>query len=174
VAIPQIAQADLGESVTARRVMKTSATIQSIDQSHRNIELVDADGDIIKLQVPESIKSFDRLNKGDKIDVTYRQALAVRLQQPGEGGGGGIQEKLTEERSGGNVMLGRQVMASAEIVGVDTARHVLRLKGPDGKVHKIHVEDTELQQKMSKLKTGEHLKVTYNEAVATMIVPAPK
>jgi hypothetical protein len=170
-----VAQADVAQGagrVTAQRVLRSTATVQNVDTSARSVELLDKDGDTVTVQVPDSVKGLDKLNKGDQIDVTYKQALAIKLQAPGEAPI--ASESTTAQQEGGQVNVARKVVGSAEIVRVNADKGRLRLKGPDGKIHKITVDDPAMRKKLSQLKVGQHISITYTEAVATSLVPTAK
>src|SRR5262245_24216115 len=50
-----------------------TVTITAIDKSNRSLSVKNADGDMRSIQVPADVKAFDRLKKGDKIDVDYTE-----------------------------------------------------------------------------------------------------
>src|SRR5262245_40624202 len=61
-----------------------SATIETIDQGKRAMNIRTADGKFVAVSVPGNVQNFDQLKVGDKISATYNNAVIVRLKPPGE------------------------------------------------------------------------------------------
>jgi hypothetical protein len=59
-----------------------SATIKSINKFKRSISLIMPDGKVVTTKVDKSIKSFDRLKKGDSIHVRLTEAVAISVEKP--------------------------------------------------------------------------------------------
>ena len=74
----------------------------------------------------------------------------------------------------GTGAMGKQMTISGEITNVDTANNTITLKGPNGQVETIEVQDPENQAKLPSLKPGQVMQFTYTEAMAVSITPSGK
>jgi hypothetical protein len=59
-----------------------SARVQSIDRSKRSVTLGLHDGRVMTTKVDKSVEIYDRLKKGDLVNVRYTEAFAVSVNQP--------------------------------------------------------------------------------------------
>jgi Cu/Ag efflux protein CusF len=158
-----------GKSATTHE----SGTVTAIDKSTRTVTVKTDAGDTRSFQVPTDVKSFDKLKKGDKIDVDYTEAIAVSMLPKGTKLSSSEQAAMTKTGRGTGVA-GRQMTISGEITKVDTANNTITLKGPKGQVETIDVQDPENQAKLSSLKPGQVMQFTYTEAMAVSITPSGK
>jgi hypothetical protein len=157
----------------AKSMSKTvhdSVTITGIDKSARMLTVKNDAGDTRQIQVPTDVKAFDKLKKGDKIDVDYMESIALSMLPPGTKPSASEKEAMarTSKESG---IAGKQVSISAEILEVDAAGNKVVLKGPKGNARVIHVQDPDMQAKLPNLKPGQVVQITYTEAVAVAIQP---
>ena len=166
------AHADQGSMAGASRskTMHETVTVTSIDKSARSLTVKNEAGEPRTIQVPADVKSFDKLKKGDKIDIDYTESLAISMLPPGAKPS--ASEKSAMERTGeGKGMVGKQTTVSAEVLEVDTANNKITFKGPKGNARVVTVEDPEMQAKLPSLKPGQVVQFTYTEAVALAIQP---
>lgn len=54
-----------------------TATVENINKEKREVTLLKPDGDTTEVKVPEDVKKFDTLKKGDQVVVTATQSLAI-------------------------------------------------------------------------------------------------
>ena len=153
-------------------IIATTGTVQSVDKEKRTLVLKDEAGDEIRIQVAEDVAGFDRLKKGDRIDVTYSESVAVALLPPGSAQPTGEERRRIEGQRAGGGVFGREVVVTAEIIGVDNRNKAIEVKLPNGQTHTVSVRDPELQRQLKDLKPGHMLVVDYTEAMATSIAPA--
>ena len=64
----------------------------------------------------------------------------------------------------------RQVSTVAEVVAVDPKKSTISLKGPQGNVRTLNVQNPE---QFKVVKKGDQVEVTYTEALALSVEPAP-
>jgi Cu/Ag efflux protein CusF len=65
----------------------------------------------------------------------------------------------------------RQVTAIADVIGVDPKKSTITLKGPRGNVVTLNVQNPD---QFKVVKKGDQVEVTYTEALALSVEPAPK
>ena len=150
------------------------ATITAIDRPTRMVTLRTDDGEDISVVASDDIKNLDQLKVGDHLVVTYRTALAARMQPSN-----GVQSQVTEtiknapagSRPGTQVE--RETTLPVRIVAVDTASMEVTFVGPSGQTRKVLVLDPEMQAFARTLKPGDQVQITYTEALALSAQPAP-
>jgi hypothetical protein len=157
--------------------MKTAtATVEGIDKEKRMLTLKTEDGKTTSVNVPEDVEAFERIKKGDKIRVSYQESMALAVHRPGEAKPEEQIKETTERVQGsrpGRYMERKQTM-SAEIVSIDSKKNLVKVKGPQGKVHEIAVKDPAMRERIKELKPGEVVEVTYTEAMAISLEPTGK
>jgi hypothetical protein len=166
------ALADTGDQPSASRskTMSETVTVTAIDKSARMLTVKNESGDMRSIQVPAEIKTFDKVKKGDKIDIDYTESIALSMLPPGTKLS--ATEKEAMARSGkGSGMSGKQVSISAEVLEVDAANNKVIFKGPKGNARVVNVTDPEMQAKLPSLKPGQVVQFTYTEAVAVSLQP---
>jgi Cu/Ag efflux protein CusF len=152
----------------------TTGTITSIDKSSRMVGLKTDDGENVSVEVPSDVKAFDKLKKGDKVDIDYYQSLAVSMLPPGTKPSASERTMRSRNAAAQSGMQGREVQVSAEVVSVDPAANKVTFKGPRGQMKTIQVQDPAMQAKLPSLKPGQVVQFTYTEATAAAIRPASK
>ena len=155
------------------QTVKVTATITAIDKATRDITLKGPQGNEVTVTAGPEVKKFDSLKVGDQVDVQYVEALTLELKR-----GGGMAVARTEQKGavstkagqapGGAV--GRQVTIVADVVGLDPAKQVVTLKGPQRTVD-LKVADPEQFKRIAK---GDQVEATFTQALAVAVEPAAK
>jgi hypothetical protein len=150
-----------------------TATVQSVDRANRTVTLKDEKGKNMTVDVPSEVQSFDKLKKGDKVRMTYRESIAVAVHRPGEAKPSSDTQESRGRTTGANPTgnVERTHTVSAEVVSVDTARNKLTVKGADGKTREIGVQDPKMRDELKGLTPGEVVEVKYTEAMAITLEP---
>jgi TusA-related sulfurtransferase len=65
-----------GEATTTTQV---TANIEKINKSKREVTLLQPDGSKTTVVVPQDVKNFDNLKKGDQVVVTATESLALEV-----------------------------------------------------------------------------------------------
>lgn len=171
--------AESGADPAGTPVAKTSATehqsgtVTGIDKSTRTVTLKTDAGDTRSFQVSPDVEGFDKLKKGDKVDVDYTESIAIAMLPKGSKLSANEQAAAMKTGEGAGAA-GRQVTVSAKVVSVDTANNTVTLKGPKGNVETIEVQDPDNQAKLPGLKPGQVMQFTYTEAMAVSVRPKGK
>ncbi len=155
--------------------MSGVATVEKVDAKHRQLTLKDDQGNLHKVDVPESVTNFDAIKKGDKISIDYFASVTLGLKKGGESGkpsSDRMVEHVAGPLPGG--LVARQMSVTAEVVKVDSAGNMVTIKGPNGELDTIRVSEPEMQADLAKLKKGDKIQATYTEAVALSITPQNK
>jgi hypothetical protein len=67
------------EPVSKANVLRMNATIQAIDPATRSITLRDDKGNEDSFKVGDSVKRFDELKVGQRVNITYYESLVFHV-----------------------------------------------------------------------------------------------
>jgi hypothetical protein len=159
--------------VTVADAISATASVEAVDKAKRLITLKGPQGNTFVVQAGPEVKNFDKIKAGDLVVVKYVEALTLELKK----GGGQIRERIERENMASAkpgdppaAVAGRTVTVIADVIGVDTAKQTVKLKGPKRTVD-LKVRDPE-QFKL--IKVGDQVEATFTEAVAIAVEAAPK
>lgn len=161
-----------GKAVIADTV-KVTAQVTAIDKATRKVEMKGPEGRTFSVVAGEEVRNFDQIKVGDMVVLQYIEALTLELRKSGAAKApteqtAAVRAKPGEKPAGA---VGRQVTATAEVVKVDQKNSIISLKGPEGKVVDLKVRN---QDHFKVVKKGDKVDVTYTEALAIAVEPAPK
>jgi len=149
---------------------RTTATVEAVDKSARTVTLKTADGRLVTLNVPPEARNFDQIKVGDKVGAQYLDAVAVFVRKsdaPPQAG-----EKTTVsvapkgEKPAGIVV--KTVEITAKVESVNPAARTIALRGPEGNVKVMKVDDS---VRLQGVKKGDEVVVRHTEAVALTLNP---
>jgi hypothetical protein len=134
-----------------------AGTIETIDQSRRAMNIKTADGKLVAVNVPESVKRFPELKVGDKIKTTYNNNVLVRLKPPGEPAVDTADTAYSKGQTSGTAAMVRRMTAS--IVAIDKSASSVTFEGPNGwKYSRRVVDPTAFDQ----IKVGDRVDIIWN------------
>ena len=133
------------------------------------------DGETSIVAGPE-VKNFAEIKVGDRFDVVYELAIAIELvkvKNPGV-----TSEQVTTSTATApqgdkpGMITTNTVTATANVEAIDTAKNIVSLKGPQGNIFKVKVQNPDL---MKDIAVNDQVKVVYTEAIAAVVsAPAKK
>src|SRR5512143_2006467 len=155
------------------QTVKITATITAIDAKTRDVTLKGPQGNELVVTAGPEVKNFANMKVGDHVDVQYVEALTLELKK-----GGGMVVARTEQKGAVGAKpgekpagaVGRQLTIVADVVGLDPAKQVVTLKGPQRTVD-LKVADPEQFKRIAK---GDQVEATFTQAVAIAVEPAKK
>lgn len=157
-------------SMQREELQEVSATVVSVDQATRMLELKGDDGSTAAFQVGPEVKNFPQIRAGDKVVVSYYRGIAAELQPKGTP----LSKKVDTidlatsaapgTKPGAGV--GTATTATVVIEKVDTKANTVSFMRPDGVSRTLPVKSPEGQEFIRKLKKGDQVEVLYAEAVA--------
>jgi hypothetical protein len=151
-----------------------SAQVMAIDKATRTLTLKGPKGDSVDLVAGDEVKNFDQIKLGDFVVARYAQALTLELKKTRVAAGDVVvREEAAKAKAGERpaVAGGRQITALADVTAVDPQKSTITLKGPRGNVVTLNVQNPE---QFKVVKAGDQVEVTYTEALALSVEPAPK
>ena len=159
--------------VSVAEAISATASVEAVDKAKRLITLRGPKGNIFVVQAGPEVKNFDQIKAGDVVVVKYVEALTLELKK----GGGQIRERIERENVASAkpgdapaAVAGRTVTVIADVIGVDTAKQTMTLKGPKRTVD-LKVRDP---NQLKLIKVGDQVEATFTEAIAIAVEPAPK
>ena len=149
---------------TTGEVITASGTVEKIDKATRQVTLKGDDGGQVTVEVSKEAKRFDELKVGDKVTITYADAVSVRLKKPDEKSVNTLEtEKVAgdRERPGGYAVVKRTMTATIE--ALDPSVPSVTFAGPGGWKYSRRILDPEIleQVKAGKIKVGDRVDFTW-------------
>ena len=153
---------------------KISAQVVGIDKTTRTITLKGPKGRILDVVAGDEVKNFDQIKLGDFVVARYMESLSLELTKAKSGPGGVVVKEEAARAQPGErpgVAGAREVTALAEVTAVNPKKSTITLKGPRGNSVTLDVHNPD---QFKVVKKGDHVQVTYTEALALSVEPAPK
>jgi hypothetical protein len=163
------AQADSHARVVMARATATGQ-VTAVDLATRTITLRDPAGVEHAYPVDPEVPGLDAVKPGDTIRVDYHVSVAVALRK----GGDGIRKQVEDEASmrpspdAPGITAGRRTTIVTNVISVDTAKHTVRLQGPQGRVDDFEVQDP---RALADVKPGDQVVAVVYEELAFGLVP---
>lgn len=147
----------------------------NIDAATRTVTLKNQDGESTIVAGPE-VKNFAEIKVGDRFDVVYELAIAVELVKVKNPGVTGEQVTTTTatapQGDKPGVITTNTITATANVEAIDATKNIVSLKGPQGNIFKVKVQNPDL---MKDIAVNDQVKVVYTEAIAAVVsAPAAK
>jgi hypothetical protein len=151
-------------------VTTMSATIEAIDPAARQITVRKQDGTHEVFHVPETVKRFDTLKVGDRINAKHYENIVLRVQAPGEKGvDRTVRDIATPATQGTGGTLAHQRTITATISAIDMNAPSISFTGPNGFKYTSKVRD---KAALGKVKVGDKVDITWTEATLLSVETA--
>ena len=165
VALPLAALAQ--KPVAKSEAVEVTATVESIDHTHRLITLKNSEGEV-ELGVGPEIKRFDELKVGDTVTFRYVESLVLQIQKPGQApkpaSGDPTVTRGTGPRPSGTIA--QQQTATVTIKAIDPKVPAVTVVGANGHTFSHKVKDGKL---LEGYKAGDKVEITYTEALMVSV-----
>lgn len=146
-----------------------------VDAATRTVTLKNQDGETSIVAGPE-VKNFAEIKVGDRFDVVYEMAVAIELVKVKNPGA--PSEQVTTSTATApqgdkpGIITTNTITATANVEAIDVTKNVVSLRGPQGNVFKVKVQNPDL---MKDIAVNEQVRVVYTEAIAAVVsAPAAK
>lgn len=156
-------------------LIQKTATVESIDQASRLVTIRTEDGYATTIKISDAVKNLPQVKAGDKVTVSYYEALAAEVKKPGEGVEGVQADVSTVQAPPGSMpAAGAGVLMRTTVVidSVDTQFNTVTFKRSDGLLRTVAVQTPQGQKFIKGLKKGDNVEVAYTEALAVEVKPA--
>ena len=157
-------------ALLAEEFVEGEATVLAVNHAARTVTLSNDRGAATTVKVPADV-DLNRLKVGDTVVIGILQSLSARVLAPGSATvSTTVATGSTPPGQPSGRAWGQQVNVVAEVTAIDMAAHTVTLRGVDG-TKTIMVKNPEMQQRMTNMKVGDLVELTYSEAVAARVVP---
>jgi Cu/Ag efflux protein CusF len=175
-ALPAVSAEKAPEKATVSETVKMTATVKAVDYEKRLITLQGAEGKAMTVEASPEVKRLKEIKAGDMVVINYTQAIAAELKKSGAGSGVSVKEDVKAAKSSEKpgVTGQREVKATVTIDAVDLKNNIVTFTGPQGNVNIVAVKRPQMREFLKTLKVGDKVDVTFTEAVAVSVEPAPK
>lgn len=140
-------------------------TVTNIDVPNRLVTARDSSGDYLTVYVDRSHKAFPQASVGDQVRIRFVESMALKLA---DAASPDLKVKEVTERPAPGSPRARsetEVTATVRIEAVERDGAYVRFTGPRG-LRAVQVNDPGMRDYVRKLKAGDHVEVTYKEALA--------
>jgi hypothetical protein len=165
-------------SVDAEQTTTINAVVETVDPNSRELLLRGAggaqSGRLLSMIVSPRVQRLDQIRPGDRVTVTYYQALAaqvVGVRSPASPPFEGVSVNRTEtaSRPGGEVTRVRS--GRVTITDVDPATSTVSFIGPNNVVRTVTARNPQVQSFIRSLRVGQQVDILYEEALAISVEP---
>lgn len=163
-------------AVVAEELVVT-ALVESVDARSRQVLLRGPDNQLLTMRVGPETRNLDQLRSGDRVRIRYREAIAVFLAPPRAGSAAPVTDVQVTRAAAGQLPGGTvdaAVAVRVRIITVDRSRNTVSFIGPRNIPRTVRVNEPVMQQFLRSLQPGDQVDVTFNEAVAISVEPAPR
>ena len=157
----------------AVRAVKITAQVVALDKASRTVTLKGPKGNVVDVVAGDEVKNFDQIKIGDLVAVSFLQSLSLELQKTKTGASGITTQGAAVTAKPGETpgaAAAHQVTAIAKVTAVNKKAKTITLKGPRGNSVTLDVQNPD---QFKVVKVGDEVLVTYTEAVAISLEPAP-
>ena len=161
------------KKLSGSQTSSITATVEAIDSAKRELTLKGPGGEMVVLEVPESVKRFNEIKVGDHLTFQYTEALVVEVHKADASAKLGVSEEVGTERKPGakpSGVVSRKVTATVAVEAVDTKAPSITVKDAGGNSISYRVQDA---KNLEGVHPGDKLVITYNEALAIKVTEPP-
>ena len=175
-ALPVVAAEQAPQKATVSETVKMTTTVKAIDYDSRLITLQGPEGKAMTVEAGPEVKRLKEIKVGDMVVINYTQAIAAELKKAGTSSGVSVKEDVKRAKASEKpgVSGKREVQATVTIDAVDLKNNIVTFTGPQGNVNIVAVQRPQMREFIKTLKVGDKVDVTFTEAVAVSVEPAPK
>jgi hypothetical protein len=132
-------------------------TIETIDQGKRAMNIKQADGTFVAVNVPESVQRFNEFKVGDTVRATYNNNVMVRVKPPGEAAVDTVETGDAKSATSGTQAIVRRM--TANIVAIDRVASSISFEGPNGWKYSRRVVDPTV---FAQVNVGDRVDIIWN------------
>jgi len=154
---------------------RAEATVVGLQKEKRLVSLRGADGRALTIEAGPSVRNFDQIRVGDRVVVTYFEAIGFALQSPDVAAAPAPQAGLVAGRAKPGerpaAAVGRFARTTVAIESVDPKTYTVTFKAADGLTRAVPVATPEGREFAKRLRPGDRVDVTWEDAVAISVEP---
>jgi len=171
---PAAAATPIVSGTVGESAVQATATVEAVDQTTRMVTLKGPEGNEFTVHAGDQVKNLAQVKKGDLVQVTYYESLAYEVKKPHQGAPGvSVAEDVATAKPGEKpaAVGARAIVVTTTIQALDKKKGTVTLKAPDGTLTIIKARNP---ANLDKVAVGDLVEITYTEALAIGVEPAPK
>ena len=152
--------------------VQSTGTVREIDSANRRMKVL-ADGQILTLRISDEVKNFDQIDVGDKIRVSYREAVAVQMAAPEAEmapEGAAVEAVAPEGEKPAYAAAAVQTQV-VEFLAYNPSTHDATIRADDGTIAVVEVP-RKLRTFAKQRELGDKILLEVEHAVAVVVEPA--
>lgn len=162
------------ETHAAQVEREAIVTVEAVDVPNRLVTVRTASGDSVTVYVDKSNKDFPQAAVGDRVRIRYTESIAVRATNKNVTSRLEVKEETLRPQAGRpDAHATTQLTAVVRIESVDANGTRVTFTGPRGR-RAVDVHDPSMREYVRELKPGDHVEVTYTEALALSLEKVSK
>ena len=149
-----------------RNEITLRGTVEAVDVASRTVRIRGEQGNVVTLDVPQSVARFDQIKVGDLVTASYFDVVSVRPKPAGEAAVDRSIAPITAPTSDTlpGAVKARQRVTTVTITAWDPATRVVTFTGPSGLAYTRHLLEPDVVL-MEGLKVGDRADITRTESV---------
>jgi Cu/Ag efflux protein CusF len=157
----------LGQGVLVQK----TGTIEAVDMTSRLVTIKGSEGGMVTVQAGPEVKNLAQVKKGDQVNVSYYQSIAVDVIVPGATPKSGTETVRARAEAGAKPagVVGRQERKTVKIASVDPYKKAISFYGTDGRWREVSMDRPDLEHYLEEIKDGDTVEVIFTEALAVSI-----
>jgi hypothetical protein len=156
-----IGDPSMSEATTA------SFSVERINRSNRSMVVQGPDGSRMTVRVSPTVEGFDKLEKGDQVELDYYASTVLSFGPSNTAAAGQAEEAPTRASAPALGTIGAPpITTAAHVTAVDKNGGALQITTPDGLPQTLLVRDAAARRQLRTLVPGDTVVVTYAEPVA--------
>jgi Cu/Ag efflux protein CusF len=169
---PPVAVTSLQEgknSITSTSVVAATATVVAINQRTRMVTLLRSNGERLRFRVSDDVRNLSQVRRGDQVNVTYYESVALHLHKRGHGRTGVTVDEDAARAQPGELPAGavaREITVTSKVVAIDRRNQTATLELPSKERMTFPVEDP---SRLDRVRVGDLVQLTYREAIAIAV-----
>jgi hypothetical protein len=153
--------------------VRASVAITAIDKASRKLTVKNAAGQLSEIVAGSEVRNFDQIHVGDEVTVEYVRSLSLQLKKAGSTSEPSASQVLEEAPLGAKPSgsAATHVTVIADVIDVNPGNKTITLMGKTGNITELNVTNPD---QFKVVQVGDHVEVTYSEAVAIAVTSAKK
>ncbi len=118
--------------------------VEAVDTTARTVTIRGDQGNVVTLDVPQSVTRLDQVQVGDVVSVSYYDRVSIRPKPPGEAAVDRTEPPVTTATPGAlpGATVATQRVTTVTLTGWDPATRVVTFTGPSGASYQRRLLDT--------------------------------
>jgi hypothetical protein len=155
---------------------EVSATIESVDQQKRMVLMRDPTGGLHTIVLGPEVQNLAQVHAGDRVVIRYTEAVAAQIVKPGDPSQptSGMVARTAAPGDKPAGVIAEHDRERVTIEGVNLATNTVYFLDRDRVPRTVMVQQPAMRDFIRTLKVGDQVDVTFTEAIAVSVTPAPQ